>query len=105
MQSNEEIKIILKQFFCYLNNELNYIQSSGTSLMIITSRMSTTYNDTAQAKINPTKVTFSILSVFYDRWYSVDCQVLGSINNDALGHQHGFESRYYEIRLTKLSNH
>jgi len=29
------------------NNELNYIQSSSTSLMIITSRMSTTYNDGA----------------------------------------------------------
>jgi len=35
----------------------------------------------------------------------VDCQVLGSVDNDALGHQQGSKSRHYEIRLTKLSNH
>jgi hypothetical protein len=69
------------------------MQLPGTSLMIITSTMATTYNDITRDKINPTKMTFSILFFPYGREDSFRYEEIRSIDNDTIRHQQDFKSR------------
>jgi len=60
-------EVMLRSFNFHFEQRLNYIQLSSASLVIITSTVSTTYNDISQDKINPAEMTLPILSGFYYR--------------------------------------
>jgi hypothetical protein len=55
--------------------------------------MAATYNDIAWDKINPTKMTFSILFFPYGRKDSLGYEEIRSIDNETIRHQQDFKSR------------